>query len=105
MEESQTTNESELLDQTTEDNQLMEKPNEAYKVESWEEGEEDPTGYKIKGKSLFGKFVEMLRTRSKKPKFIKKIKDHRYCVTDVRTIKHGSELDIKIEHEEKVVHV
>ena len=72
-----------------------------YKVEFWEEDEVDPTGYKIKGKFLFGKAVEMLKLRLKKSKISKKIEDHKFVVTDVRKNKHGSEVDIEVEDKEK----
>ena len=93
--------ESEVMEETMEDNLSMEDSSDMYKVEYWEEGEEEPTGYKIKGKFLFGKSVEMLKLRLKKSKFSKKIQDQKYFVTDVRNTKHGSEVDIEIDDKEK----
>ena len=84
-----------------EENLSTEDSSDIYRVESWEEGEEEPTGYKIKGKFLFGKSVEMLKLRLKKSKVSKKILDHKFFVTDVRKTKHGTEVDIEIDDEEK----
>ena len=90
-----------LSDDSFAENESFEVPSEEYKVEFWEEGEEEPTGYKIKGKYILGKSVEMMKLRLKKSKIAKKIKNQKYYVTDVRNIKHGTEVDIEIDDEEK----
>ena len=101
MEDFENQNDCEVLEDSPETNLSMEEPSDIYKVEFWDEDEEEPTGYKIKGKFLFGKAVEMLKLRLKKSKISKKIGDHKYYVTDVRTTKHGSEIDIEVEDNEK----
>ena len=85
----------------SEEEESIEELSDDYKVEYWEEGETEPTGYKIKGKFIFGKAVEMLKLRLKKSKIAKKIEDKKYFVTDVRNIKHGTEVDIELERDEK----
>ena len=92
---------SEVSDDSFDGNNSFEDSSDEYRVEFWEEGEEEPTGYKIKGKYIFGKSVEMMKIRLKKSKLAKKVKDQKYFVTDVRNIKHGTEIDVEIDDEEK----
>ena len=93
--------EIEGFEDSVEEQDSIEEENEEYKVDFWEEGETEPTGYKIRGKFTFGKSVEMMKLRLKKSKIAKKIQNHKYFVTDVRTIKHGTEVDIEVENDEK----
>ena len=101
MESIQNKKQSENLEETFEEDLAMDESNESYKVESWPEGEEDPVGFKMRGKFVFGKTVEVLKLRLKKSKIAKKFQDIEYLVTDVRKVKHGTEVDLEISKKEK----
>ena len=93
--------EIEVESDSYEEDKTFEESSDDYKVEFWEEGETEPTGYKIKGKFIFGKSVEMMKLRLKKSKIAKKIENHKYFVTDVRSIKHGTEVNMEVDSDEK----
>ena len=96
MESIQRTFESDSEEILSEEDLSFDESKDMYKVDSWPDDEDEPTGYKIRGKFLFWKAVEMMKLGLKKSKVSKKIHDYEFLVTDVRMIKHWTEADIDI---------
>ena len=92
---------SEVSEETFEEVNSKEESEENYKVESWPEEDDNPTGFKIKGKFVLGKALEVMKVRLKKSKIIKKLNQIEYVVTEVRTIKHGTEVEVELKGKEK----
>ena len=75
------------------------RDNKKYKVKIWPEGEEDPKGYSIKGKSdSFKKAVDCIKKVLVK-QTEKDFQEMKIEILDKRKIPYGNEADVRVSHD------